>query len=114
LLLEFKEIRKEWKARKKEEDAQRKADDERHRSSMGGPPVDGNGTDGSAQTPTSQNYPGGVRQLPPIAYSQAPGGEVAAQYPPGSQGMYPGNGQGYSTYPHSPYNQGGPMYQQRE
>ena len=83
---------------------------------MGGPPVDANGTDGSAQTPTSQNYPGGqVRQLPPLAYSSAPGGQVPGQYPAASEGMYAqGNGQVYSTYPHSPYQQGGPMYAPRE
>lgn len=89
----------------------RKADDERQRSSMGGQP-EGNGTDPAAQTPTSQNYPAGVRQLPPIGYASAPGGQVSGQYPPSTEGMYQqGNGQVYSTYPHSPYQQG---YAQRK
>lgn len=111
---EFKEIRKEWKARKKEEENARKAEDERHRSSIGGgQPVDGNASD-PAQTPTSANYPPGVRpQLPPIGYAPA-GGQVPGQYPGGPDPMYQqGNGQMYSTYPHSPYNQGQPVYQQR-
>ncbi|MCJ1438992.1 hypothetical protein MMC27_008382 [Xylographa pallens] len=112
---EFKEIRKEWKARKKEEENARKAEEERHRSSIGGgQPVDGSTAD-PAQTPTSANYPPGVRpQLPPIGYAPA-GGQVAGQYPGGPDQMYQqGNGQMYSTYPHSPYNQGQPVYQQRQ
>ncbi|MCJ1410764.1 hypothetical protein MMC19_004850 [Ptychographa xylographoides] len=112
---EFKEIRKEWKARKKEEENARKAEEERHRSSIGGPPVEGNGSDPS-QTPTSANYPPGVRpQLPPIGYAPA-GGQVAGQYPGGPDPMYGqapnGAQQMYSSYPHSPYNQGGQVYQQ--
>ena len=84
---------------------------------MGGQPVDNNSTDATAQTPTSQNYAGGVRpQLPPIAYNQA-SGQVAGQFPPGTPDqMYSqGTGQMYSTYPHSPYNSNGSgVYQQRE
>ena len=110
---EFKEIRKEWKARKKEEENQRKADEERQRAASGTNQVDGQPTD-PAQTPTSQNYPPGVRpQLPPIGYAPA-GGQVAGQYPSGVEQMYQqGNGQVYSGYPHSPYGQGQQMYQQR-
>ncbi|MCJ1441438.1 MAG: hypothetical protein MMC23_001925 [Stictis urceolatum] len=109
---EFKEIRKEWKARKKEEENARKAEDDRARTSMGGQGVDGNVTDGSAQTPTSAQYSSGVRQLPPIGYP-APGGPVQGGYPASSEGMsaYP-NGQpvsGYSTYPAPPYTHGAQM-----
>ena len=109
--LEFKEIRKEWKARKKEEENQRKAEDERQRSTVGAGSVDGQPSD-PAQTPTSQNYPPGVRpQLPPIGYTAA-GGQVPAQYPAGVDQMYQ-QGNGYSGYPHSPYGQGQQMYSQR-
>ena len=116
LHLEFKEIRKEWKARKKEEDNQRKAEDERNRSmATGQPGVDANGTDPSAQTPTTQAYPGSRPHLPPIGYSPA-GGQGAGQYPQGGEQMYQqqaaANGQMYSTYPHSPYSQA--TYQQRK
>lgn len=111
---EFKEIRKEWKARKKEEENARKADEERQRASMGGaPPPDGSATD-PASTPTNTTYPPGVRpQLPPIGYAQATQ-QVTGQYPGAPEQMYQqGNGQMYSTYPHSPYNQGQQVYQQR-
>jgi len=104
---EFKEIRKEWKARKKEEENARKAEEERQRSSMGGgPPPDGTVAE-PGQTPSTPSYPPGVRpQLPPIGYAPA-GGQVAGQYPGAPPEMYQqGNGQMYSTYPHSPYNQG--------
>jgi hypothetical protein len=115
---EFKEIRKEWKARKKEEENARKADEERARQSMGGQ-VETNGTEPSAQTPTSAGYPPGVRhsgpQLPPIGYGPPGEGPQVAQYQPGSAGMYQqSNGQMYSTYPHSPYTQGGQVYPQRK
>ncbi|MCJ1243229.1 hypothetical protein MMC30_000426 [Trapelia coarctata] len=111
---EFKEIRKEWKARKKEEENARKADEERQRASMsGGAPPDGSATD-PASTPTNTTYPPGVRpQLPPIGYAQATQ-QVTGQYPGAPEQMYQqGNGQMYSTYPHSPYNQGQQVYQQR-
>jgi len=114
LSVEFKEIRKEWKARKKEEENARKADEERQRASMsGGAPPDGSATD-PASTPTNTTYPPGVRpQLPPIGYAQATQ-QVPGQYPGAPEQMYQqGNGQMYSTYPHSPYNQGQQVYQQR-
>ncbi|MCJ1302563.1 hypothetical protein MMC08_005367 [Hypocenomyce scalaris] len=106
---EFKEIRKEWKARKKEEENQRKADDERQRAAA---QADGQSAD-PAQAPP-QNYPPGVRpQLPPIGYAPA-GAQVPGQYPGGVEQMYQqGNGQVYPGYPHSPYGQGQQMYQQR-
>lgn len=61
-------------------------------------------------------YPGGVRpQLPPIGYqpadSQVHGGYGAAGgmvYQSNGQMAYPPN------YPHSPYAQGGQVYQPRE
>ncbi|KAJ9134443.1 C2H2 finger domain transcription factor CON7 [Pleurostoma richardsiae] len=105
---EFKEIRKEWKARKKEEEAQRKAEEERQRQAAaaaaqnGGP--DGQpGPDGS-QPPAS--YPGSRPvQLPPITYQ-------TTQYPaPPSGGMQqplPDYGANYvhpNYQPASPYGQ---------
>ena len=121
--LEFKEIRKEWKARKKEEDLARKAEGDRQRSSMGAQSADGNSTDPSAtaaaagaQTPTTQAYAGNGRpQLPPIGYPQG-GTPVSGQYQAGTPDqMYSqSNSQLYSTYPHSPYNSSGQVYQQRE
>ena len=81
---------------------------------MGGQPVDGNSND-SAQTPTSQVYPPGARpQLPPLGYSG--GNQVGGQYPNDANQMYQqgNNGQVYSTYPHSPYTQGGQVYQQHQ
>ena len=81
---------------------------------MGGQSVDGNSTD-TAQTPTSQVYPPGARpQLPPLAYSNN-NNQVSSQYASNNEQIYqqPSNGQVYSTYPHSPYNQSGQVYQQR-
>ena len=111
-MIEFKEIRKEWKARKKEEDSQRKADEERQRGSNGGGSIDGQPND-PAQAPPGQNYPPGARpHLPPIGYAPA-GGQVPAQYAGGVDQMYQqGNGQVYTAYPHSPYGQGQQMYVQ--
>ncbi|KAJ5963825.1 uncharacterized protein N7479_003701 [Penicillium vulpinum] len=116
---EFKEIRKEWKARKKEEEAQRKAIEERERAAAQAaqanqvePP---NPSDPSHGQPPA--YAGGVRpQLPPIGYQPADS-QVPGQYggPPGSGMVYQNNGQmAYPpNYPHSPY-QSGPVYPQRE
>jgi hypothetical protein len=115
---EFKEIRKEWKARKKEEENQRKAAEERERAAavqaqaQAQPgPVDGAAPTDPSQAGQPPSYPGGVRpQLPPIGYQPADG-QVPGQYNGGSmvyqqsngQMPYPGN------YPHSPYGQ---SYQQ--
>jgi transcription factor CON7 len=77
-LIEFKEIRKEWKARKKEEEQQRKQQEEQerarhvqqaHAAQNGG--ADPQGTE--AGQPASSYA---SRQLPPIAYGP--------QYPPSS------------------------------
>ncbi|KAI9820267.1 MAG: hypothetical protein M1827_005889 [Pycnora praestabilis] len=115
---EFKEIRKEWKARKKEEDNQRKADEERQRAAAQANQVDGQNPADTAQAPQAANYPPGVRpQLPPIGYAPAQGGQVPGQYAAPSGAMdqmhqYGGN-QMYSNYPPSPYGPGNQMYQQR-
>jgi hypothetical protein len=108
--LEFKEIRKEWKARKKEEDNQRKADEERQRSTGGGSQGDGQSAE-AAQAPTGQSYGPGVRpHLPPIGYAPT-GSQAPAPYPAAVDQMYQqNNGQVYSGYPHSPYVQGQQMY----
>ncbi|KAL9106177.1 MAG: hypothetical protein Q9227_008769 [Pyrenula ochraceoflavens] len=112
---EFKEIRKEWKARKKEEESQRKAAEERERAAT----AQANPVDGAPADPSQQgqppNYAGNVRpQLPPIGYAPADGqaGQYAAQQ---GQMVYPqNNGQmAYQpNYPHSPYGQPGQVYQQ--
>ncbi|KAK0716470.1 hypothetical protein B0T21DRAFT_62550 [Apiosordaria backusii] len=75
---EFKEIRKEWKARKKEEEAQRKAEEERQRQAAASAAAQQGATDAQvadgAQPPTT--YPGTrAVQLPPIGYG-------GTQYPP--------------------------------
>ncbi|KAI1919896.1 hypothetical protein LOZ66_004859 [Ophidiomyces ophidiicola] len=121
---EFKEIRKEWKARKKEEENQRKAAEERERAVVQGqsgdnsaPTDPSNGSTAQQGQPTS--YAGPVRpQLPPIGYQSADG-QVPNQYGNSTGGglVYPsGNGQIPATYPanypHSPYGQGSQMYQQ--
>jgi hypothetical protein len=106
--LEFKEIRKEWKARKKEEENQRKAEEERQRQAAQAAAAQGGGQDGQPAdgTPTS-TYPATRPTLPPIG-SYPPG-----QYPgaPGSvpqQGLPDYQGHMYPNYPpsHSPYGQG--------
>ncbi|KZF22744.1 hypothetical protein L228DRAFT_268128 [Xylona heveae TC161] len=110
---EFKEIRKEWKARKKEEENARKAEEERQRQAAAAQAtqVDGQAAEAS-QAPAASTYPPGVRpQLPPIGYAPA-GGQVAGQYAAPSGGMDQMH-QLYSNYAQSPYTQGSQMYQQR-
>ncbi|KUJ11741.1 uncharacterized protein LY89DRAFT_594393 [Mollisia scopiformis] len=111
---EFKEIRKEWKARKKEEENQRKADEERARAAA--VPADGQGENAP---PGGYPQPGRSVQLPPIGYQ--PGAQVPGQYqapPAGSVQQlqeYGSNHLQYGGYPASPY--GAPnqqhMYSQR-
>ncbi|EGD95147.1 C2H2 transcription factor [Trichophyton tonsurans CBS 112818] len=117
---EFKEIRKEWKARKKEEDNQRKAAEERERAAAQANQVDSNGAPSGSGQPSqpTTSYAAGVRpQLPPIGYQPADG-QVPGQYgaPPGGLVYPPGNGQMPATYspsyPHSPYGQGNQVYPQ--
>lgn len=103
---EFKEIRKEWKARKKEEEAARKAEDERQRQAQQAAAQNGTtdppAADGS-QPPTT--YPGTRPvQLPPIGYQPqqypAPPTTGVQQSMPTEQStnyMYPG------YQPQSPY-----------
>ncbi|KAL4931333.1 putative C2H2 transcription factor (Con7) [Aspergillus undulatus] len=117
---EFKEIRKEWKARKKEEEAQRKVAEERERAAAAAAAqtqMDPSGAADPSQAGQPPSYPGGVRpQLPPIGYQPADG-QVPGQYGASPGGMvYQGNGQvGYPpNYPHSPYGQSGQVYQQRK
>ncbi|KAL2012662.1 hypothetical protein VTN00DRAFT_187 [Thermoascus crustaceus] len=117
---EFKEIRKEWKARKKEEENQRKAAEERERAAAAAQAqqqVESGAAADPSQAAQPPSYPGGVRpQLPPIGYQPADG-QVPGQYgAAGAGGMvYPqGNGQmAYSTnYHNSPYGQTSQVYQQ--
>lgn len=96
---EFKEIRKEWKARKKEEEQQRKAAEEqerqRHVQAAAAQAQNGGGdpqATEAGQPPSSY----ASRQLPPIAYAPAP------QYPP-STGTVP-------QQPLAQYSNGGHMY----
>jgi len=105
--LEFKEIRKEWKARKKDEENMRKQDDDgRSRPSLSNhPSQDGGHSSSDSATPHTQAayQQGGRPILPPLGY--APAGGPPAQYgQPGSgmEGMaqYP-----QSYYPQSPYGQ---------
>lgn len=111
---EFKEIRKEWKARKKEEENQRKAEDERARAAAG--PSDGQQPD----VAQSGYQPARSVQLPPIGYS--PGAQVPGQYqaPPGNvQQLQDYQGQShmaqqYSGYPASPYGAPPNMYSNQQ
>jgi hypothetical protein len=110
--IEFKEIRKEWKARKKEEEAQRKAEEERQRQAAAA--QNGGADQASADQPPT-TYPGSRPvQLPPIGYQPT-------QYPaPPSAGVQQplpeyGSSHMYQNYtPPSPYGQPSQqMYTQR-
>lgn len=113
---EFKEIRKEWKARKKEEENARKAEEERQRQAQV-QQVDGQPGDGhQVQGPPYQGN-GGRPSLPPIGYAPADGhapGQYGQQpgqmvYPQGNGNVsYPG------PYPGSPYAQQGQVPYQRK
>ncbi|KAL7276914.1 hypothetical protein RUND412_000058 [Rhizina undulata] len=109
---EFKEIRKEWKARKKEEEAQRKAAEEeaRHRAqeaSTTSTPNEGVQAQPAAATQYTSAIPQ-QRQLPPIGYQAGtvPAG-VHYPAPPSTTGMDPmqqyQQPQMYGSYPQSPY-----------
>lgn len=113
--LEFKEIRKEWKARKKDEEAQRKAREERERAAAQAAQanqVEHPIPDPSHAAAAPPAYAGVRPQLPPIGYQPADG-QVHNQYGAhGAGGMvYQGNGQmAYPpNYPHSPYQGGYPQ-----
>jgi len=120
---EFKEIRKEWKAKKKEEENARKQEDERHRQEaqrQGQDTSQPQGQPAHYGQPHMMPHQMGGPQLPPIGY-QAAAGQPAGQYTQPQQvdgaPQYSGNGhQMYSAqgYPQSPYGQqGGLPYQQR-
>lgn len=115
---EFKEIRKEWKARKKEEENARKAEDERARQAQQAAQVDGQ--PGEPHQVQAQGYQqnGARPSLPPINY-QAADGHAQGQYGQPQQGgmVYPpASGQmAYAAnYPNSPYGQQPQVYQQRQ
>ena len=116
--IEFKEIRKEWKARKKEEENMRKADEERARAAaVGGAPPEGQAP-GESHGAGYQSQ-GRAVQLPPIGYQ--PGAAVPGQYqsqPPNGdvhqlQNYNTQQNLQYSGYPASPYGAPGQMYSQR-
>ena len=108
--VEFKEIRKEWKARKKEEEAQRKAEEERLRQAAqqaAQQAVAQNGTSepqtaDPTQPPTTYASRGAV-QLPPIAYT-------TSTYPPSTPAGVPQQPlpDSYSAQQLYPANYGGP------
>lgn len=121
---EFKEIRKEWKARKKEEEQQRKAAEEAERQRQAAAQAAAHAQNGApgpegadgAQPPQPYSAGGRQVQLPPIGYSPAsypapPSAGVShvAEYSPTSS-MYPGNYQPASPY--APQSQ--QMYNQRQ
>ena len=128
---EFKEIRKEWKAKKKEEEQQRKADEERQRAADPRAAHD-NGPEAPVYGQVRQpvGMPGqapGHPQLPPIGYqpaasgntsgpqygTQSPGlAEGMAQYGANSGNVYNSPSSNSSSYPQSPYGQNPQMYQQ--
>jgi transcription factor CON7 len=115
-LAEFKEIRKEWKARKKEEENQRKAEEERARAAAAqANPADGPPGDNTQPPPGYQQGGRQQVQLPPIGYQ--PGAQVPGQYqaPPGGvqQLQEYSNNHMYSGYPASPYGAPNQMYSQR-
>ncbi|CAJ2506951.1 Uu.00g081370.m01.CDS01 [Anthostomella pinea] len=120
---EFKEIRKEWKARKKEEDQQRKAaeeaDRQRHAQAAAQAQAQNGGPDGGdAGQPSSSYTTSRQVQLPPIGYqnNQYPA-PPSSTVPPQSMPEYSPNGHLYanSYQPASPYApQAQQMYSQRE
>ncbi|RKF72319.1 C2H2 finger domain transcription factor CON7 [Golovinomyces cichoracearum] len=107
---EFKEIRKEWKARKKEEENQRKADEDRNRTVV---------SNDSHHEGAPTGYPPSNRsvQLPPIGFQT--GSQVSPQYQSGPQSttvqqiqqdFTQNQSLSYSGYPASPYGATSQMY----
>lgn len=114
---EFKEIRKEWKARKKEEENARKAEEERQRAAAQATQVDGQPPEGHQVPGQAYQQNGGRPSLPPIGYQSAEGHNQGQYGQPQGGMVYPqGNGQmgNYANYPNSPYGQQGQVYQQRQ
>lgn len=125
---EFKEIRKEWKARKKEEEAQKKAAAERERERLAaeqasqstqlldhqqGQPQQSQAPQQSIQTtaqrgiPSSQAY-GAPRQLPPISNYGSPATSAVHYASPTAapiDQMQQFSGSMYGNYPQAAYNQ---------
>lgn len=102
---EFKEIRKEWKARKKEEENARKAEEDRARAA--GMPVDGQNI---AEGSHAGYAPPRPVQLPPIGYTPNSNAPNQYQAPAGASVQqlqdYPAHNnmqQQYSGYPAAPY-----------
>ncbi|KAI5794340.1 hypothetical protein DFH27DRAFT_612862 [Peziza echinospora] len=99
---EFKEIRKEWKARKKEEEAQRKAQEEAERARQ----VDQVDQQPQPASVSGASYPTiPPRQLPPLAYQTQPVGA------PVHYGAAPSSGIELQNYaPTAPLYAGPPQY----
>jgi hypothetical protein len=114
---EFKEIRRQWKARKKEQEARDKAaEEERQRQAAAAAAAAAQNGGSDQQPPADPAQPAttyassGTVQLPPIGYQPRYPGQSA----PGMQQQMPEYN--YPNYsPTSPYGQGGQqMYNQRE
>jgi transcription factor CON7 len=92
-LAEFKEIRKEWKAKKKEEEAARKAAEERQAAERQNAPEGSSSAQvyGAGPMRTPLGPPIGGPQLPPIGYGGPPGsGQSQSAYgapSPAMEGM---------------------------
>lgn len=119
--VEFKEIRKEWKARKKEEENARKAEEEqRHRQAQqqAQQGVEGQGADGHSVPSQPYQQNGGRPSLPPIGGYQQPDQPQQSQYGQQPVGMVYQQGNGnmhyQPNYPNSPYAPQGQGYQNRE
>ncbi|KAF2398491.1 hypothetical protein EJ06DRAFT_558322 [Trichodelitschia bisporula] len=134
---EFKEIRKEWKAKKKEEEALRKAEEERlrqqgeargatdssdgpaqgygqMRSTLGPPPSMGGPQlppITSAYGPSGQSYTAGTSAQTQQQYATTASMDGMGQYAPTSNHVSGNGGNSYSSYPPPAYGQGGNVYQ---
>lgn len=111
---EFKEIRKEWKARKKEEEAQRKAAEEeaRRRAAEEAQANSTTGAEPQSAVTSAGQYVSGMppqqRQLPPLSYQPSVSLPNGVQYAAtssaptasmDSMAQQYGQQQMYSTYP---------------
>jgi hypothetical protein len=117
---EFKEIRKEWKARKKEEENARKAEEERQRAAAQATQVDVQPPEGRHLVAGQEDQQNAARPppSPPKFGYYSFNGHNPGQYGQPQGGMvYPqGNGQmgNYANYPNSPDGQQGQVYQQHQ
>lgn len=107
LSLEFKEIRKEWKARKKAEEAERKArEDQAREASQAQNDVQG-GHDGQ-QAAVPSYAPTQPHRLPPLGYQPSQYAAAPSQVSLGGNNEYSGNYIATTTtapFPSSPYAQ---------